>query len=407
MPDDTAADAAVPTVSGPVAHGSAGEVLALIRGHGGLTRAEIVETSGLSRSTVAARLETLQQAGLIEAAEDSSTARGRPPARFRVRDDAGVLLVAHSGATGVQVAVTDLGGHHIESERHRLDITMGPQPWLAQVGDYFRSLLAGAGMGPEDVHGIGLGLPGPVDADAGTVVSPPIMTGWDGYPIRSWFAGTYGAPVLVENDVNAMAIGEHRLSHPDRRSMLMVKLATGVGAGIIVGGGIYRGADGAAGDIGHIQVTLPEEGTPPQCRCGNVGCIEAYAGGWALVRDLRANGVAVSTVPEVVDLVISGDPTAVRLVRRAGRLIGIAMSDAVSLLNPEVVVIGGDLAAAESHLFAGIRESVYARSLPLATRRLSILPSAQGDAAGTSGLVATLRDHLYAPSRIDQLLATT
>lgn len=116
-------------------------------------------------------------------------------------------------------------------------------------------------------------------------------------------------------------------------------------------------------------------------------------------------GLRVSTVPQVVSLITSGDPTAARLARRAGRLIGIALSDAVSLLNPEVVVIGGELAAAENHLFAGIRESVYARSLPLATRRLAILPAAQGDMAGASGLVAALTDHLCAPARVDSLLA--
>lgn len=386
-------------------HGSPGDVLALIRQHGELTRAEVAQTSGLGRSTVASRLDTLHAAGLIDVIEATSTARGRPPVRFRLREKAGVLLVADSGATGVRVALTDLGGELIESERHRVDITMGPDQWLAQVDEYFGRLLDRARFRQVDVHGIGLALPGPVDTDAGTVVNPPIMTGWDRYPIRTWFAERYHAPVVVENDANAMAIGEHRLSHPERQSMLMVKLATGVGAGLIMGGTIYRGADGAAGDIGHTQVILPGEGPPPQCRCGNVGCIEAYAGGWALIRDLRAAGLAVSTVPEVVSLITSGDPTAARLTRRAGRLIGIAISGAVSLLNPELVVFGGDLAAAENHLFAGIRESVYARSLPLATRHLSILPSSQGDTAGTSGLVAALTDHLFSPSRIDRLLA--
>lgn len=385
--------------------GSAGEVLALIRREGEATRADIVEISGLSRSTVAARLETLQQAQLVTSIDATSSTRGRPPTRFRLREDAGVLLVADSGATGVRVGLTNLGGHLIASERHLQDITLGPASWLERVHGHFQALLTSAGFSAEDVHGIGLALPGPVDSEAGTVVNPPIMTGWDRYPIRPWFAEHYDAPVIVENDANAMAIGEHRLSHPDRQSMFMVKLATGVGAGIIIGGAIYRGADGAAGDIGHIQVTIPDEGPPPLCRCGNIGCIEAYAGGWALIRDLRAAGLEVSSVGEVVKLIMSGDPTAARLARRAGRLIGIAISDVVSLLNPEVVVFGGELAGAENHLFAGIRESVYARSLPLATRRLSIVPSTQGHTAGTSGLVATLTDYLYTPSRIDQRLA--
>lgn len=392
------------TPSGPP-HGSPGEVLALIQAHGELTRAELVKLSGLSRSTVPARLDALRSAGLITTVEPTMTTRGRPPTRFRFADDGGVLLLAVGGATGVRVAVTNLGGQILDHGRHSLNITVGPKRWLASVSEGFRESMKAAGVEAADVHGIGLALPGPVDSEAGMVVSPPIMTGWDRYPIRPWFDSEFTCPVIVENDANAMAIGEHRLFHPERNSMLMVKLATGIGAGIIAGGEIYRGADGAAGDIGHIQVSLPEGGPAPQCRCGNIGCIEAYAGGWALIRDLRAAEYKVTTVPEVVSLITSGDATAVRLARRAGRLIGIALADAVSLLNPEVVVIGGGLAATENHLFAGIRESVYARSLPLATRRLAILPASQGDLAGVSGLVAALNDHLYAPARVDTLIA--
>ncbi len=385
--------------------GTPGQVLALIRAHGDVTRAELVERTGLARATVGARLETLQQAGLIAPAEVTSTSRGRPPSRFRFRREAGVLLIADSGATGVRLAVTDLAGTVEGQSRLALDIATGPDEWLDEVVLAFNGLLEGLGLSPSSVHGIGLALPGPVDNVAGMVVSPPIMTGWDRYPIRDKLGAHFTCPVVVENDANAMAIGEHRLAHPEVSSMLMLKLATGIGAGLIAGGAIFRGADGAAGDIGHIQVVVPEEGAPPQCRCGNQGCIEAYAGGWALVRDLQEAGLDVATVHDAVQLIASGDPTATRLLRRAGRIIGIALSDAVSLLNPEVVVIGGELAAAENHLFAGIRESVYARSLPLATRRLQIVPAAQREMAGVSGLVTALCDHLYEPSRVDALLA--
>lgn len=385
--------------------GTPGRVLALIRATGDVTRAELVERTGLSRATVGARLDGLQQAGLIAEAELTSTSRGRPPSRFRFRHEGGALLIADSGATGVRLAVTDLAGSVLEQSRLALDIAAGPEPWLGAVVDAFAALLADLHLGATDVRGIGLALPGPVDSVAGMVVSPPIMTGWDRYPIRAHLSAHFDAPVVVENDANAMAIGEHRLAHPGVSSMLMLKLATGIGAGLIAGGTIFRGADGAAGDIGHIQVVVPEEGTPPQCRCGNQGCIEAYAGGWAIVRDLREAGQQVTSVHDAVQLIATGDPTATRLLRRAGRIIGIALSDAVSLLNPEVVVIGGELAGAENHLFAGIRESVYARSLPLATRRLQIVPATQREMAGVSGLVTAVCDHLYEPTRVDALLA--
>ncbi len=385
--------------------GSAGHVLDEIRRSDGLTRAQIIEATGLSRSTVGSRLDTLLGAGLIGPVATASTPRGRPPDQFHFRRESGVLLVADAGATGVRVALTDLAGNIRRETRSALDVATGPKTWLGRVETLFDQVLEAERVTTDLVRGIGLALPGPVDFESGTVVSPPIMTGWDGYPIREWFADRFACPVVVENDANAMALGEHRSAWSDRSSMLMVKLATGIGSGIIAGGAIYRGSGGAAGDIGHIQITPRGEGEPPRCRCGNLGCVEAYAGGWALVRDLNAGGRAVNSTSEVVALGAAGDPLATTLLRRAGRLVGIALSDAVSLLDPGVVVIGGELAAAEVHLFAGIRESVYGRSLPLATRRLQVVPAALGDSSGVAGLSAVLTDHIFAPDRIDTYLA--
>ncbi|ORV88264.1 hypothetical protein AWC12_13690 [Mycolicibacterium iranicum] len=385
--------------------GSVGDVLNLIRRAGGLSRADIIDKTRLSRSTVAARLDTLQAAGWISSGQTTS-ARGRPPSHFYFRADQGALLLADAGATGVRVAVTDLRGQVSREAREVLDITIGPEPWLRAVENLFTELLDAADITADFVRGIGIALPGPVDFASATVVSPPIMTGWDGYPIRSWFAGKFGCPVLVDNDANAMTLGEHTAHFADSDSLVMVKVATGIGAGIIAQGLIYRGADGAAGDIGHIQISPPEETVEPQpvCRCGNTGCIEAYGGGWALMRDLRAGGREVSAVADVARLIESGDPLAVSLVRRAGRFIGVALSDAVSLLNPSVVVVGGELAARTPTLMAGIRESVYARSLPLATRRLQIVPARLGDRSGTVGLTSMLTDHIFDARRIDASL---
>jgi predicted NBD/HSP70 family sugar kinase len=388
--------------------GSVGHVLDVIRRAGGLTRAEIIEKTGLSRSTVATRLDALQAAGLISSGQ-TTAARGRPPSHFHFRNDQGVLLVADAGATGVRTAITDLGGHIREERRAALDITIGPEDWLRSVTDLLNQLLETAGVTSDFVRGIGLAVPGPVDFESASVVSPPIMTGWDGFPIRSWFASRFDCPTLVDNDANAMALGEHHSEFADRDSLVMVKVATGIGAGIIAHGSIYRGADGAAGDIGHIQINpaddvVPEDG-PPVCRCGNAGCLEAYAGGWALLRDLRAGGRDVSTIADIVKLIVAGDPLAVNLVRRAGRLIGNTLSDVVSLFNPAVVVIGGELAAGSDYVIAGIRQSVYARSLPLATRKLQIVPARLGDRAGTVGLTSVLTDYIFDIRRVDAQFA--
>jgi predicted NBD/HSP70 family sugar kinase len=400
-----------PTAVGPdssAGNGSPGHVLDLIRRAGGLSRADIIAKTGLARSTVAARLDTLQGAGWISSGQ-TTTARGRPPSHFHIRTDGGALLIADAGATGVRTAVTDLRGHIGHELRMPLDITVGPQRWLAEVAAMFEELLEKTGITADFVRGIGVAVPGPVDFASATVVSPPIMTGWDGYPIRSWFADRYACPVLVDNDANAMTLGEHATNFADQDSVVMVKVATGVGAGIIAHGLIYRGADGSAGDIGHIQISPPEnvdsEESQPVCRCGNTGCIEAYGGGWALLRDLRAAGREVSTISDIARLVESGDPLAVSLVRRAGRFIGVALSDVVSLLNPSVVIVGGELAASTAILMAGIRESIYARSLPLATRRLQIVPAQLGDRAGAVGLTSMLADYIFDSRRIDAALA--
>ncbi|MGW3562291.1 ROK family protein [Streptomyces sp. NPDC000941] len=385
-----------------------GDVLALFRDvDEGLTKADVVRLTGLSRTTVNQRLDSLLGAQLLVPAPEDARTRGRPASRFVVNRHRGVLLVADIGATGLRTAVCDLGGE-VRAEREApSDVTAGPSAVLALVDELFGRLLKETRYEESDVLGVGLGVPGPVDFGTGRVVSPPIMTGWDRYDIPGWFAPRYDCPVLVDKDVNAMAYGEHRLRYPDTAHLLMVKIGTGVGTGIIASGRIHRGADGAAGDVGHIQVTVEDVAEPPLCRCGNTGCVEAHAGGWALVRDLREAGYEVATVDDAVRLIRSGDITAVRLARRAARILGGAIADAVNMFNPRVIAIGGQLAHTDEQLFAGIREVVYGRSLPLATRNLQIVRSELDPHAGILGLSQLLTDGIYAPERVRQLVEGT
>lgn len=394
-----------PAAGSPTA--SPGHVLDLIRRSGGLTRAEILDKTGLSRMTVAARLETLQTAGWISSGQTTAV-RGRPPSHFYFRAEQGAFLIANAGATGVRAAFTDLNGQVIEERRVSIAITVGPDRWLTSLIDLFDELLQSAGKKRDFIRGIAIGVPGPVDFASATVVSPPIMTGWDGYPIRAWFAERFSCPVLVDNDANAMTLGEHTAMFAEYDSLVTVKVATGIGAGIIAHGEIYRGADGAAGDIGHIPISPPADAPDsavPVCRCGKAACLEAYAGGWALIRDLCNEGRNVATIDDAVRLAEAGDPLAVNAIRRAGRLIGSALSDVVSLLNPSVVVIGGELSDATDDLIAGIRERIYARSAPLASRRLQVVPARLGDRSGIVGLSTTLADHIFDPHRVDAALA--
>lgn len=381
-----------------------GALLALLRARPALTRAEIMAVTGLARSTVNQRLDLLQQAGLVVPAGESASTGGRPPGRFAFHAQGATLLVADIGASAMRAARCDLAGRVLDDRTRRQDVAAGPEVVLGRVEALFADLLRTRPDGTA-VRGIGVSVPGPVEFATGRVVSPPIMTGWDGYAIPERLAGEHGCPVLVDNDVNAMAVGEQRVCYPEDEHVLMVKAGTGVGTGIVAGGRVLRGALGAAGDLGHIHITLPGVDDEPLCRCGNRGCVEAYAGGWALVRDLRAAGLEVATVDDAVAAVRAGEPSAVRAARRAGRILGEAVSGAVNLLNPSVVVVGGQLARAEEHLLAGIREVVYQRSLPLATRTLRIERSRLDVRAGITGLALSLVDTILAPDRLAVITA--
>lgn len=406
------------TVAGASGLIGPGELLALFRTRGALTRADVMTLTGLSRSTVNQRIDLLLDAGLLaERGPDvvPGRGRGRPAGSFAFDTGRGVLLVCDIGATGLRAAVCDLAGEVLEDLPCTSDVTDGPEAVLGRVAPLFTTLLERRGLGPADVRGIALSVPGPVDHEGATVVSPPIMTGWDHFDVRGWFGRTYACPLLLEKDATAMAWGEYRTHYRDADTMLLLKLGTGVGAGIIAGGRIHRGADGAAGDIGHTQVGdlsslgLAGPGAPagpPQCRCGNFGCVEAYAGGWAMIRDLVAAGRDLDTVDEVVERIRTADPVAVGLARTAGRVLGVALAETVNILNPRVVVVGGQLAVAEEQVFAGLREMVYSRSLPLATRRLELHRSRLELRAGAVGLALLLADHVFAPTRVDSSLGT-
>ncbi len=379
------------------------EVLTLFRSAEALTRAEVMAHSGLSRSTVNQRIDALLSAGLIEPAGEKSSARGRPPERFAFNRLRGVLLVADIGATGMRTGLCDLCGTVLAEQDTPIDLSLGPESLLSRVDDAFDALLVEAGIERSAVLGLGLDVPGPVDFARGQVVSPPIMNGWDGFDIRAWFGRRFDCPVLVENDVNAMAWGEQRVVYPQVTELFMLKVGTGVGAGLVTGNRIFRGADGAAGDIGHLHATVPVDGPQSECRCGRLGCVEAYAGGWALVRDLNAAGIEVADLDQAVRLIRSGDLAAVALARQAARVIGEAVAQAVNLFNPRVIVLAGQLSAAEEQLLAGIREVVYQRSLPLATRNLQITRSQLDNRAGLIGLALLLADTLFGAQQVEGL----
>lgn len=382
--------------------GSTGHLLQLLRDGSASTRPQLVAQSGASRSAVAQRVDALLAAGLVlEAGAESSTG-GRPAIRLRFNRDQGVVLVADLGATHARLAVTDLASVVLAETADECPIAEGPDAVLPWVRRRFDDLLVDAGRDASEVRGVGVGVPGPVEHASGRPVSPPIMPGWDDYPVPEAFAD-FRVPVLVDNDVNIMALGEYWTTwRHDIDDLLFIKVGTGIGCGIVASGRIHRGAQGAAGDLGHVRVPSAADAL---CRCGNVGCVEAVAGGQAIADRLRDQGHATADARSVVQLVRDGDPEATREVREAGRVLGQVLAAAVNFFNPSVLVIGGDVANAREQLLAGVREVVYQRSLPLATRHLRLVPARLGDGAGVVGASVMVLEHIFAPAAVDGLLS--
>jgi predicted NBD/HSP70 family sugar kinase len=382
---------------------SAGALLGLIRDGTAVTRARLARETGLARSTVAQRVDALLEQGLVHEAGGSASTGGRPATVLAFNHEAGVVLVADLGASHARVAVSDLLGTPLAERASDLDIALGPETVLEWVSERFAEMLEEVGRPKKDVRAIGIGVPGPVAFDSGRPVNPPIMPGWDDFPIPEWFASRYNASVLVDNDVNIMARGEHRMHWRGTQHLLLIKVGTGIGCGIVADGHIHRGARGAAGDIGHIRVTGSEAVV---CRCGNVGCLEAIAGGQALAQRLATTGEATSRSRDVVRLVRDGHAGAIRMVRDAGRTLGEVLAGTVNFFNPEVIVIGGDVAEAREHLLAGVREGIFSRSLPLATRDLDIVPCRLGDRAGVIGAATMAIEHVLSPGAVDRSFQT-
>ncbi|WP_084959377.1 ROK family transcriptional regulator [Thermoactinospora rubra] len=378
--------------------GSPGDVLTLISAGSATTRSDLARLTGLARSTISQRVDALIECGLVQETVTGESTGGRPPRQLRLHTDNSAVAGVDLGATHCRIAVMDLTGRVLASAEDPLHVAEGPEVVLGHVEERVNALLLQAGRSRAALKAMGIGVPGPVEFATGRPNNPPIMPGWNDYPIPEFFSGT---TVLVDNDVNVMALGEHRNAFPQRRYLLFVKVGTGIGCGVVADGRLHRGAQGSAGDIGHIRVSGHDH---MGCRCGNSACLEAVAGGAALARQLTDLGFSAESGADVVALVQSGNTQALRLVREAGRLIGEVLASLVNFFNPEVIVIGGVLARVHEHLLAGIRETVYRRSLPLATHHLDIVPSRVGEDAAALGAGILAIEHYLSPDNINRIV---
>lgn len=387
-------------------------VLDAVRLAGAETRPDIMRRTGLGRAVAVQRVQELIDRGLLVEAGLGTSSGGRSPRALRFHASAGHILVADIGATSIGVGIADLSGNLLDQCEERADVTAGPDVILGRVEELFAELTGQAQDALGDVWGIGIGLPGPVEFATGRPASPPIMPGWDDHPVRERFTGRRGVPVWVDNDVNLMALGEYRAGVArGHEAAIFVKVGTGIGAGILIDGKLHRGAQGSAGDVGHVQVS---DDPSVVCRCGNNGCLEALAGGAALARDaseaardgrspLLARLLAERGRIEAIEVgwaAAHGDGVSRELITAAGRRIGRMVATLVNALNPSLVVIGGGVTGLGDALIAAVRETVYARSLPLATRDLLIVRSNLGHQAGRIGAASMVADELFSRTRI-------
>ncbi|EQD82464.1 glucokinase-like ROK family protein [Saccharopolyspora erythraea NRRL 2338] len=377
------------------------KLLASLRLHGPQSAAEMAAQVGLSRSKIGQELQRLEDLGFVERAGKAESRGGRRSGLVQLSGDLRFVGV-DIGATSLDVGVTngrlDLVAHVAED----IDIRSGPDVVLRRAVELIGKLRA-EGHLPR-IDGVGVGVPGPVSFRDGYTVSPPIMPGWDRYPVREFFLKQLDCPVLVDNDVNLMAVGEMYCGLA--RSVgdfLFVKIGTGIGCGIITGHRVLRGSNGSAGDIGHIAVN---DGGPV-CSCGRTGCLEAWFSGAALSRDVNAlarggeSGVLESmladgplTAADVGTAMRQGDPHALGLVRDGGRRLGRVLAGLVNFFNPAMIVVGGGVATGLGHtLLAEVRSELYRRSTPLATSNLPVVLSELGENAGVVGAAALAGDH--------------
>lgn len=378
---------------------SPGEILQLIRSEEAPTRKSLMERTGLARSTINQRIDMLSRAKLVKEDGEARSSGGRPPMLLRFNSDAGLLLAVNLSTNDCTIAVTNLDGAVIVERTFPIRIDEMPGKLLTHVSRELRSAVQASGLARRRIFAVGIGIPGPIDYN-GTIIHPPAMPGWHATRVADYFED-FHAPVLVDNDVHLMALAEYATHYESSQTLQFVKVSSGVGSGIISGGEIFRGSEGAAGSIGHIQF---EEFSDRVCGCGNRGCVQAIASIKAIERTLVEAGHAIESISDILDLLAAGHPDAINAVRSAGATLGRAIASAVAIINPSIVVVGGELAEQNDLLVSEIREVVYRRAPPLATRNLQIVSSRLGGRAGVRGAALLAARHALAPTNVDALL---
>jgi len=385
-------------------------ILAIARERDVVTRSELIDATGAGKSIVVQRVGELVAAGLLRDGAKAASTGGRAPQGVTFNGTGALLVGVHVAASRIDVVITDYDGRRRSAGSVANDVTAGPAPTLEAVVAAVRAAIAGLPPGSPPVLGVGVGLPAPVDPEAGCMVAPPGMPEWDGVPVAALLGDALGLDVHVDNDVNATAVGELSLGQlAGHRDVVVVTVAAGIGAALLLDGRIHRGRHGAAGDIGHVALG----DSRVACSCGRTGCLAASAGGVALAREavaLAREGRAPLLAPLLDDAeppeldvlaraLALGDPGVGALVRRAGERIGRVLAFVAGIVNPSLVVLTGELGTSEV-LAGAVRSTLLGNAPVLAGRDLLVRTSRLGAASGALGAALLAGDEILTADRI-------
>ena len=365
-------------------------VIDALRDRGKASRAELGRATGLSRSTVSSIVVDLIEAGVVSEEEDATGIAhgehgGRPPVLLALNPSAGLALGVDFGHTHLRVAISDLS-HEVLAESHEeLDVDHSADEGLDRATGLVARVLEEAGVERNRVIGVGMGLPGPINRATGRVGSSSILPGWVGVDAEAEMGRRLRLPVSVENDANLGALAEFVWGAGKGTSnVVYIKVSSGIGAGLVLGGRLHLGAGGTAGEIGHS----PAQNGTAICRCGSRGCLETVASARAIAEQLGASRGEPASTKELLDLSADGDPAARRLIAEAGHEIGAAVAALCNLINPDCVIVGGDLSAAGQVITEPILESIRRYAIASATEQVRVLPGILGERAEMLGALA-------------------
>ena len=385
--------------------------LNLIRERGSITRAELIKLTKLSAPTISALVNVLIDSDFVREAGIGVSSGGRRPIVLEFNYDARFVIGIDMGATHITCLLVNLNGQIVARQMRRMDVIGQPQPSLETINSMIFQVTSQSGVNMEDILGIGLTIPAPLNDDHNGTFLTYYMPAWKGIRPAEVINRSYSLPIYMENDANAAAIAEKWWgSGRGYDSLAYIKIGTGVGSGLVINNEIYRGYSGSAGEIGHTTI----ETNGRRCRCGNQGCMESYVGLPGILMDARTG---LSTDPRwkknldhlsLADIILAakeGNEFCIHLIQHAGKYLGIGMANMINLVNPGLLIIGGDLTEAGDILMDPVRSSLRERTIPFESHLEKITLGELGENAVALGAAAVVIQkafsaaHLYATLR--------